>query len=677
MRTIGTWTFAILAILVGYAGITSARASQGADERPSTKLRARCVAAVDQTPEAVGSIAEIVVENRGRVPREPMAFRVEIKPERKGEEPPRAHCLRVDGPWTGRGGRPIAPGRRESFFVLTPFPASRVRSAQVEVIVECDSPAEHELDEPVEVLSTSVETIFVASLNRQLPQTLVEVRNTSAIDLDAVFRVTFDQPAERTSLLSLRLGAGETRWWKIDEVPLHDGALDGAAAKRLELVDWCVLRMSPGDARQLLESVLARWKRSPARVPELASRCRVAFKGGEIDVQVAGEARVLDDGSPDLALDFEPFDREAERVARSIELPFLLLQTPMLDEQLGSCAVDAVIAGKDRVLVLEPPIRIGELVIGAIAYDERRILWHCEDPELSPIARRVEWLTRDEGDRWVLEGLDVFRSGQATPLVLHRFVYESVAGSIVPVRYTRKLRDRTPERTEDLELGLEGWSAALDASAPLPEGAAADALRAAWDAPYRYPDEEVRLRGNFEARTSRRDDPDWFGLESFTGSFVLEGFRRGRWRRARFEVKSHVLDEDQRNALAEIVEWRLRAWFRGDFAARAPFDEAFRGAKLGGSAPRLLVEGRDLVAVELDGGLPSVLLYPGGESRTLGFQQVDSLAVAIAHSSSGRKMRAELGAISPTWRFPRRIELEDADGDADTLLLRPVELASD
>lgn len=666
-----TRRWALVAILAGIAGVAQAQR-----EAKGTKLRAQCISAVDQTAETTGSIAEIVVENRGNTPLEPMAFRVQAKPERKGSEPEQAECVRADAPWAGRGGRPVRPGGRESYFVLSPFSAARTRRASVEVSFECASPPECEVRDPVEVLGAKVGSIHFASQGRELPQTVVELSNRVPFDLDATFRATFDAPFERVSLLRVRLAAGERRSWRIDEVPLHEGALDGAGVKRLELVDWCVLRTAAGDAREMLGAVLARWKRSPARVAELASRCRVKLAAPDLDAEAVGRARVLNNGTPDLEIDFEPFGDEAERVARTIELPFLLMRPQGLEEELASRTVDAVIADKDRVLVLDPPIRIGEITIGALAFDEGRFLWHSEDPAMTPGARRVVWRTRLEGDGWVLEGLDVFRAGQQAPLVLHRFAYEDAGEARVPVRYTRKLREEVPPRSEDLEISFERWESADDARAPAPTGAAAEALRAAWDAPYRYPDDEVVVRGNFEARTTRRGDPQWCGLEGYTGSFVLEGFRRGRWREARIEVKSHVLDPDQRAALADLLEARLRSWFRGDFAGRRPFDEAFAGARISGADPRFEVAGGDVVTVVLDEGLPAQLGLSGGEVRAIRYQAVDRASVPVGHATSSRTLRAELGAISPQWRFPRRIEIRDSEGEIDTLLLRAVAVDS-
>ncbi|MFN0207108.1 MAG: hypothetical protein ACKVS6_12465 [Planctomycetota bacterium] len=189
-----------------------------------------------------------------------------------------------------------------------------------------------------------------------------------------------------------------------------------------------------------------------------------------------------------------------------------------------------------------------------------------------------------------------------------------------------------------------------------PAGPDANALKAIWNATYRYPDEEVSITGEFTAEIPA-DDVIWRGQRKLSGSFTLEGFKRGMWTSRNFIVKSPSLGGPTERALADLVGDRFLMWFPVDLSGRAPFDEAFAGATIARKNGVFTSTSGPYERFEIENGRFSRLIRSSKTSGwTIEYEQIAGHWVAKSYKSGLDLFRATWKKVADGWLFPETFE---------------------
>ncbi len=221
----------------------------------------------------------IEVKNLGTAAAEPLAFRVELPPQKRGESARVETCERTLQPRTRRFGRPVPPGGTERYWIATSLVGKR-RRYDVSVAQACWHHGDA-VPEP-ELLAGEPKQVQMSSLTGTYPVTRVGLENPLDFDVDALFLVTLAQPIDVVELYGVRVPAHGKRDWNITARPgaytfLDDDTPPGCAMKavRFELVDWSLVAPpDPGAGAARLEPAYrpgspgrSRSPRSPARSP--------------------------------------------------------------------------------------------------------------------------------------------------------------------------------------------------------------------------------------------------------------------------------------------------------------------------------------------------------------------------------------------------------------------------
>lgn len=200
------------------------------------------------------------------------------------------------------------------------------------------------------------------------------------------------------------------------------------------------------------------------------------------------------------------------------------------------------------------------------------------------------------------------------------------------------------------------------AKGPPPSGPVAEALKTVWNASYRYPEEEVKITGEFFVENPATDLM-WRGQRKLSGTFTLEGFKRGMWTTRNFVVTSPSLGEPVERALGDVVADRFLMWFPIDISGRASFDEAFAGATITREKGVFTSTSGPFERFEIENGRFSKLTKPRKtEEYTIEYENVAGRWVAKSYKSNQEILRATWKKLSDTWLFPETFEFRGVFG---------------
>jgi hypothetical protein len=658
----------LLIVLAPALAASGAPQSAGFDDGALTSLSARVVGTDPVAKSVASAIVRVSVQNDGGAPAEPLVFR--FQPAGRKDPPAPLTVRRVDAPHYGRAGRTIAPGKRLEYQVLVPLEEKLAKTAAVEVQAASFPRAAASLENPVRILASELVRAVDRDLGRTTKRTRIELANAAPYELDVVLRARFASPLKAESLIEVRLPANARHAVVIDELPTERGrGYSEAEIVDLEVVDWCAIVTRGEDlARALFTAAWDAWYRLPDDVPGLRGSFTYRFQEGARGVAAAGAFHLSRDGAVRVDPPADP------AVAGALRDAFRDVCRPTAEKALDGLALElfelggperdgrarASILRLDRAPFLECTT---EAFLGIV---DGRIAW--SSVSRAPLPREL-WTTRavDEAERaesasWVAAYVEHRAAFQATPVDTRRTRYERVGALLVPVDYrTTSALEAFPDSAKSMHLALSDVSIGTVLAPAPPTGDLADALRAAWDAPYRYPDPPRTLAGRYAIETPATDGV-WHGQRKVQGAFRLVGFRGRTWDRAEVTVEGRGLTAEMQSMLADAVEDRFHLFAHRDFAGRSPFDGAFAGATLAGTPDRVEVEFAAFTSIEIQGGLPTVLERPGGSRRTLELTRLGKALVPTTIATDGETIRATWADLGDGWAYPKELVFERVFG---------------
>lgn len=591
------------------------------------RLRVRLVKAVACADDAAGTVLTVAVTNPGALHAEPLEFALAL---RGGGEP--LAVARVGGRRYGRAGRAVPARGKRTYLILAPVARADVRGARVHVTAASFFRGAPVDEPPVRVTARKVDRMQDAALG-PLPRTLVTLENTADRPVDAIFRATIRRPVAGTTLVRRHLAPGETAEWEIAESPFGATRYAGAEVTKLELVDWSVVRDEARErAAALLSGALARWRRWPADAPALAGGVRYAKDGQRAEgTFVVRDGRVTVTGAGDEA-------RQAlERLFRLVRV------TPAPRE------ADLYLARRG------PPARIGaegdSVDLGAgpaalVEVDDGRVVATWGHPETG----RERWDTRAAGDGWVLTS--TFHDHAGTRHA-RRLAYAQVAGLQVPVAFEESWTWPTLGRRKVERLTLLNVRVHRGGEAPLDDGPAAQAVRAAWDGVYRHPDavRTGRVRVTYPSAHA-----EWRGVRKVEAEFRLTDAYD------HFAVLDKKLTEEARDQLAFLIGGRLSMWRGVDFAATRPFAEVFSGATFSGADGDYAIIDAPFTRVEVRDGRVHALTLADGRRRVYQWRKVGDAWVVAKATTGDEEFRVRHRRLKSGYVAPVHIEIEKRFG---------------
>ena len=669
MMTLLDLRFAFLATVLGF----STPVASGDDElRPRFLPGTPDVLEVDVVDDKAGArtgVLSVEVRNRGRAWAEPLAFEVVLESTKKNSKLVQRHRLqRVPVPLAGRAGRAVRPGRTERWWLPRPFTGDEKVRWHVWVIAASffDGPGFTECP---------------ATLG-ELVDSRAELKNQSQYPV----RVLLRSPAEdgRVRLFAEDLGPDEERRIGADarpammadlpqDLPPVHGELD-----ELEIVDWSVLVDTRSEVgRNRLEAaweVAARWAEPQPvlrgevqyvmegqswSLPSDGFRGRASFALHPGDGVRLDSKRELDDrersalvygiGSAFAPLrrpDFATWARGREfQIDGDEPLRVFVPSTPGGNGAFSLLSIHEIVGGR-IVRSFSPGVdsRLEEVYRDVPAPDGRALRVFAEQAQVSFerrwLQQRSTWKHAfTDGLPWVQEYLE------------ERFGFDN-------------------EPTGRLQLTIEEvrFEAARDRSAA-PTGSGVDALRAAWEQGYRYP-EGMDVRARFTVSTPQKPS-EWLSRRQTNGRVRFEGWRGGVPCCASFDVDVDRVRGEEAESLASIFQARTSIWCRQDPAGRRPFREVFAGAVIEPrpNRPGLFdVEHREIREVRVRDGRVAAMALQDGRHREIDWamRHGELVPIEVRERFGDRTSRVglkwgklEAQASEPVRLFPTELEIED------------------
>jgi hypothetical protein len=675
-------TIVALVLCVSAAGRASsedAAPSKGGLE--SLTCRVTKVEPVARTIDA--SIVTVEVRNAGTASAEPVAFTLHWAGR---DAPPARVVRRVPDPTEGRSGRSVAPGGTQKYLLAVAVPSKALARAGVRATSAAFSVGSPSGPPPVVV--EGVATARVGNeVGAQVWESTLRLRNTAANPVDAVLLATCREPEGARLLLHRRLEAREEVSWVLRTAPL--AVADPTAPRlpetlaivRAELVDWSVIGGGDGGGAEILAEAWRRWVRWDEPFPTV--RGRFAFQGpaeaGSASVAVRGAFELDPAGLVALAPDGEVAPGLGDAVRRAVEAAFSPLRRPSATTAVANASPTLVERGRvARVRCEAPPS--GERGPPSVWRIEDGVVRGRDDAE-APDSIREDWESIPSARGWLLAGTSLsqraIRGG--APTDVRGWRYGASSGIPVVLRYVH--RSHWTDVADETSIAFEDVRVEGGAAASRPPAAAPEALRAAWEASYRYPDSRIDVAARFVAESPATDGV-WRGVRRVEGRLTLRGFSgrfgpAGAWAKANVEVEGKYPPET-RAALAAAVEDRLLIWAHRDFAGRPPFDEAFRGAtatERAGTPGTYDVANGPCTMIRVADGRVAEWDAPELLGGSLEHATVGTASVAVALRRGSSLARARFVDAGGGWLLPATMRFErifDAGWGPETLTLLDV-----
>lgn len=621
----------------------------------------------------------VQVDNRSPHAFEPTLFAVRWTDA--GGNPFHAELARVPLPRIRRAGRAVGPRQRLDFQLQLGAPTVKKLEVEVREGLFRDPVALPEV--PVQVGGIRQE--LARNADGTLPNSMVALRNTLDQPVDVVLRARCSAPKDGEVLLTAQLAAGASEPVRFQLLPMqlawhdHRSYYPGIRIEQLEVVDWSVrLPAEPGAAAALLQPAYDAWLRWPEPCPALRGSF-TAVQGGSMRAPVTAVGTFTI--APSGEVRTEAATPEAAALGRQhIEWVLRELRRPawtavVAASQLELVAHDLVrVQGPgwgDRANAPSEAVTIrpdGSTASTPVAADDpiyriadRRIVADggAETPDATT------WTTQNLGPGYVV----VERRGNGGTTI-QRHGYQLLGDVVAPTRYQQLMLDTAGKvLLEDLLLlaDLALAPEVTDTPRPVPTGPAADALRAAWDRIYRYPDTPARWTARVLCKNPGTDDV-WLGLRKVEGRVDCGGFVGFRWTRACWESidvelqGSHL--PDAARALAFAVTDRLGMWRGRDPAGFEDFDRMFAGAELAWDAAAgvFRLGGCPLREVRVQDGKVASVLTAAGVERAYQWQEQDGRLLATRIRSGGETITARWSKAGDGWWLPAAIEFRDVFG---------------
>lgn len=599
------------------------------------------------------AVCDVEVENRGTTWAEPLVFRLDGVAGSHREH----RFPRVDPPYAGRLGRPIAPGGKQTYSVILPLAKSAQATA---VAVEYASFLESATPPAVPQATIAARgdgKAFDDGAKRTIHFSTITLKNDGPNPVDVTLRLKTDELKKVATLIRLRVDANATAKHEVRAIP-GSNSYDVTIASA-EIVDvTAVMPFDATPANESLSRALARWKGRLGDGEVARGRFRFRHEGKDKAANRAAEGR------------FEIGRGVLEVAADSGDAPSLDAAKEALREAFAAAlrASDAELASR----VKDPPAVLSNPAVVRLSkspFDDTKDQWFgvAGDAlawigfnELSdPSATILRSQAVDDG--WLLTGMEIITQFQQAPQEAKRFGWSRLGDRWVPSSYRRDwvLENSGVHEVDQLDLDALaiGPAGKREAVAP-PSGPLADALRAAWEKPYRHSATPHVIRGKFAIEISNPSFT-WLERRKLSGKFTLTGFARGHWDRCEVDVDGKEWTPDQRRHFTEIFDDRLGLWRYRDPSLRPPFADAFAGAKLSGELPRIAIENGPYVAIGLDEGAFGTLGLAPGFDRQIEWATVEGRLVPKKITSGMEVLEASWVRLAPDLFFTNRLAFHE------------------
>ncbi len=620
----------------------------------------------------VATLVDLEVSNRGAVAVEPLAFEVEGA-GRKGASVLATQVIRRASASAvfGRGGR-AAPGGGKAVFTVQ-VAAELPRRAKLAARV---TKASFFVGDPIETAPVRIDGMEVVQVANALGAGKVDATRIRLVNLrdqpvDVTFIATYAAPLKGKGVVGFTLAPNEELAREVSGLSPHGpwgpgsgGGRVGAKITNLDIVDWSVVR-SPGreEATDLLRSAWLRWFRWGRPSPGVGGALTYRFgpsdsnQSGtaEFSVPPQGQVRVV----PAKALE----ERLRTRLVNAVAEAFADLRHPTFDEFAAGHDLRLVELGeRSRIAATGPGVTLagGEQTVFDIQ-DDRIVASHTG---LEPWHWHTSW-THEDAPGGYRPTSRALRMGSNTGVAVTTYAVEY--GETDGLATPKAVRIETDNSLiPDESLSVRFTKIEPGAERPerqvLPTGRVADALRAAWQAFYRYPDAPSDRVVGFEISNDGSSDM-WTGARRVTGTVVLRGFTGRSWTSAEFDFDGEMT-ETLRERLTSVTEGRMRMWPARDICDSPPFDVAFLGATLRpDSADKSLIhiENGPFRSVRLANGRLMAVADEAGE-RTLKHRRTHDALVPVSSVAGEAEVLVEWARVDSRWVLPKRIELRNVLG---------------
>lgn len=577
---------------------------------------------------------------------------------------------RLPQPEAGRRGRAVPPRGEQSYWLIVPAqgrPRGRPRlDVRVVRALFHDGPALEAA--PVTIGAIRHEHVSETGMRYEVSRLATE--NSLDRPVDVLLLARCAKPENVRWLFPVRVppGRGEVVLDglapTLDWEPASARTL-GVRIAQAEVVDWTASFDVP-DAPVLaeFENAWRAWRRWDAPPVGVGGRFRLRTSrtesGKEVTSRMAGRFTIGPGGEPSLEVvdvagtdDRTPPRAPFALALRDLRRPSLAeLRAHKTPRPFDATRVSITGTGEREEFGDLFEVRDGRIVASGPADMHAQAKWTWTLEPLGAgyvVARRTFW------QQALGEHITELREHVLLP-----------GGVVFPTRLVRD--ERYGELTTRYELVLHD----LESNAPVasdapPTGAAADALRAAWDAVHAYPDARFDVTADIEVE-HRNTDGVWAGVQRVRGKLRLGGFRgftmhdRG-WRECTFEAQGKDLSAATRAALENAVDDRLGLWRGRDLAGRAPFDVAFRGATVRETSPgTFTVEGGAVDRLVVEGGVPCEVRFVGGRHSFYRWQKVGAAFVVAEVRSGGETLTARFRDAGHGVLFPTELRFEKVFG---------------
>jgi hypothetical protein len=628
------------------------------------------IASVEPCGKTTGAIVTLKVANRGKSFAEPLVFEVAPK------EGAAVVLRRTPGPYVGRFGRPAPPGGQQTYPVFHTGAHASLAGAKARVLdASFFSVAPAAEASPVEIGQPRTDK-KKHELGPTVEFAILPLRNLRDATVDVTIRVAFDRPLAESVLIFRRLKPREAvdatftdlvyepaqdLPWQPPDVSIDLVAPRGARIASAKLVDWCFVGSGAGaDAARLLGDAYSRWLRWEG-APFGVSGAWIATVRPQSGAARAsrGKFGVSDKGA--VACDAAgALPEDAQKIKKAIEVAFGDLRRPPADEFVASCKPAMERTGPPAVIACNGASS-GEYERTRFAIDGGRIIGHNWSGG-APTDLHVDWkLEPFEGGYVVAERSAFNIGGRGRPTEVHRWRYARVDGLLVPAKYSL---------SSDMAPVAESWSVEVvfhdvkrDATAGAPVASpATEAVRAAWESGYRYPESPISFTCRFTVKAGK--DGVWRGVKEAKGRITFSGWR-GHARSNNVVEVEGVADESLRSTLAFAVDDRIGLWHGRDFAARGSFDAVFAGASFveRPAAPGVFdVKNGPYGSVTVKDGRIAVLTFLDGTLRTLFWTKVADQHVVTRITTGPEDLTAAYVRVGPVL-VPARMVYKGVFGD--------------
>ncbi len=192
------------------------------------------------------------------------------------------------------------------------------------------------------------------------------------------------------------------------------------------------------------------------------------------------------------------------------------------------------------------------------------------------------------------------------------------------------------------------------ASTP-PTGSGVVELTTAWNATYRFPDEKVRITGEYIVETPGTDGV-WRGYKKLSGTFTLDGFHLGRHEGGSALPTAPAVDGPTGRALSEIVLDRFGIWFGRDITGRAHFQEAFAGSIIQKDRSQFTISTGPFSIIELSGPRIAKFTFRNKAERVIEHERLGNSWVVTCYTTGDEILRATWKDLGGGWLFPSSFE---------------------